>query len=186
MAYEGDGFPTTQITCEFIDNDSFNSPEGYKTLKIMYAFRRTEGPGMVEYKFSIPGIRNPIKTIPTQTFKFATFSRLGELIDLLTEGVTIQMIEAAELDSVQVSLASYENARLTAYTMTLVPSVPIKETNLIMISFPEQIGLPEDPAALSCASSFTNLIESLDCTYDSSFGIPNTVRVALTLVDGVG
>ena len=44
----------------------------------------------------------------------------------MTEGVEIQMIEAAELNTVQVSLSSYENARLTTYTLTLVPSVPIK------------------------------------------------------------
>ena len=131
------GFPTTQITCEFVDEDNFNSPDGYQTLRILYAFRRTEGPGLEEYVFSIPGIRNPIKTIPTQTFKFATYSRGGELIDLMTEGVEIQMIEAAELNTVQVSLSSYENARRAAYTLTLVPTVPIKQTNLIMISFPE-------------------------------------------------
>ena len=106
-------------------------------MKILYAFRRTEGPGLVEYKISLPGIRNPIKTIPTQTFKFATYSRLGELIDLMTEGAPIKMIEAAELNTVQVSLASYENAKRTTYTFTLVPSVPIKQSNLIMISFPE-------------------------------------------------
>ena len=55
----------------------------------------------------------------------------------MTEGVPIKMIEAAELNTVQVSLASYENAKRTTYTLTLVPSVPIKQSNLIMISFPE-------------------------------------------------
>ena len=77
------------------------------TLRILYAFRRKEGAGMVEYRFTIPGIRNPIKTIPTETFKLASYSRTGELIDLKTEGVEIQMLEAAELDTVQVSLGSY-------------------------------------------------------------------------------
>ena len=55
---------------------------------------------MTEYQFTIPGIRNPIKTIPTQTFKFASYTRSGELIDLKTEGVEIQMLAAAQLDTV--------------------------------------------------------------------------------------
>ena len=144
MALAGTGFPTTQITCEFIDQDDAPSSTGHYTLRILYAFRRTEGAGMVEYKLKIPGIRNPIKTIPTKTFKFASYSRVGELIDLRTENVTIQMIDAAELATVQVSLGSYENAKETTYTLTLVPSVPVKQDNLIMVSFPEQIGLPAD------------------------------------------
>ena len=98
----------------------------------------------------------------------------------MIEGVTIQMIEAAELNTVQVSLASYENAKRTTYTLTLVPSVPIKQSNLIMITFPEQIELP-DAADLGCSSSFTSLIESLECWYDESYEFSNTVRVALAL-----
>ena len=136
---------------------------------------------MVEYRFTIPGIRNPIKTIPTETFKLASYSRTGELIDLKTEGVEIRMLEAAELDTVQVSLGSYQNARSTTYTLTLVPSVPVQQENLIMVSFPEQIALPEDQSELACSSSFTSLIDSVTCSYDENYGIPRTVRVDMVL-----
>ena len=51
-ALEGTGFPTTQITCEFLDQDdeedSIDST-GHYTLRIMYAFRREDGEAMREY-----------------------------------------------------------------------------------------------------------------------------------------
>jgi hypothetical protein len=46
------------------------------------------------------------------------------------------MLEAAQLENVQVSVSNYTNAKLVDYTITLVPSVPIKQTNLILITFP--------------------------------------------------
>jgi len=74
VADETSGFPTSQITCEFLE--SKDASQDLK-LRIRYAFRRTQGEGMVEYRLTIPGIRNPIKTIPTGTFKFASFTRSG-------------------------------------------------------------------------------------------------------------
>ena len=53
------------------------------------------------------------------------------------------MIEPSTLDIVLVSLGDYTNAKQTSYTLTMVPTVPVWETNLMLITFPDQIALPD-------------------------------------------
>ena len=67
------GFPSSQITCEFTPPTS--ESDSYYSFKILNAFRRTEGQANVDYVFTLPGIRNPIQTIPTANFIFQTFTR---------------------------------------------------------------------------------------------------------------
>jgi len=104
-------------------------------LRILNAFRREEGAADRDYIFSVPGIRNPIQTIETGNFVFETFNRLSQPIDK-SSGGAITMITPAELSSVSLSLSSYTNANLVSYAFTIVPSVPVKTTNLIMFTFP--------------------------------------------------
>lgn len=176
-ALETSGFPSTQITCEF------TAPQPGDThfmFKILNAFRRMEGEADVDYVFTVPGIRNPIQTIPTSDFIFQTLTRDDQPIDR-SEGAAITMLTPAELQQVQVSLGSYSNSAKTTYEFTLVPSVPVKQSNFVMLTFPEEITLPEDSATLACSSTFDELIESLECDYDPAWPQANTVRVRMTL-----
>ena len=105
-------------------------------IRILNAFRRTSVPGKLEYKLTIPGLRNPIQTVPTFSFKFYTYDERHQLIDEKLSGVQIQMTRPAILDIALVTLGDYTNARVTDYTITMVPTVPVWETNLILITFP--------------------------------------------------
>jgi len=67
---------------------------------------------------------------------------------------------------VLVSLGSYTNAKLTDYTITMVPTVPIWEEGLIFVTFPEQIRLPDSSVLLDCATVFSSLLKDVRCSYD--------------------
>lgn len=127
----------------------------------------------------MPGIRNPIRTETTPSFKFSTFTRMGRHIDELNDGASVTMISSAELATVQVSLSSYTNSVKTKYTFTLVPSVPIQKENFILFTFPDEITLPEDVKELGCYSTFINLIDRVHCFFDEQY--ENTVRAELEL-----
>ncbi len=53
------------------------------------------------------------------------------------------MTKPSELDIVLVTLGSYVNANVTSYTITMVPTVPVWEQNLILVTFPAQIEIPK-------------------------------------------
>ena len=95
------------------------------------------------------------------------------------------MTEPSTLDIVLVTLGSYTNAKLTDYTVTMVPTVPVWEQNLILISFPAQIKLPESSVQLGCDTVFTGLLQDVKCSYDPQYEHGRTVRVDLTFADGV-
>lgn len=172
-AIENSAFPTMQIKCEFVDEPSTSKEfaPNHNTLRISNAFRRSEVQGGNEFGIRIPGLRNPILTTPTSSFVIASFTFPGELIDIVYEGVTIAMIENAELDSANLSIGSYVNYQKTTYTFTLVPTVPYTSSSILFITFPPQIALPETPAELGCNSAFTNLIKSVACSYDSNYAL---------------
>ena len=64
------------------------------------------------------------------------------MIDELLQGKSITMEQPSKLNIVLVSLGDYTNAAVTDYTVTMVPTVPVWESNLILITFPSQIALP--------------------------------------------
>ena len=67
----------------------------------------------------------------------------------------------------------------------MVPTVPIWETGLILVTFPEQIRLPDNSVFLQCTTVFTSLLKDVKCSYDPQFVLGRTVRVDLTFADGV-
>ena len=126
-ATKDSAFPNPeQISCLFVDNPSTSSTyvPNHNTLRIMNTFRRNSVDKEKEFGIRIPGLRNPILTTPTPSFVIASFTLQDELIDIISEGVSIAMIENAELDSVNLAIGSYVNYAKTKYTFTLVPTVP--------------------------------------------------------------
>ena len=111
-------------------------------MRVENAFRRTSVEGKQEFSLEIPGLRNPIQTVPTNSFKFRTYDQLGRPIDELNDGTTISMDQPSDLEIVLVTLGSYTNAEKNPYTVTMVPTVPVWELNLVLITFPDQITLP--------------------------------------------
>lgn len=65
----------------------------------------------------------------------------------------------------------------------MMPSVPVTGNMVVLVTFPEQIGLPERESDLNCQSTYTNLIRSVTCSIDKDRdnAIENTVRVAMDL-----
>lgn len=104
--------------------------------------------------------------MPTLSFRFYTYDIRGNLIDEKLSGVQLQMTYSSTLDIVLVSLSNYINARLTDYAITMVPTVPVWDQNLILITFPAQIKLPASSVDLDCTTAFTSLIEDIRCSYD--------------------
>lgn len=192
-ALEASAFESTQITCKFLDeeilSDPFrlrdpNTPDHF-TMRVLNAFRRTSVAGGSTFTLVIPGLRNPIQTVPTLSFRFKTFDIRGNLIDEKLSGVQLQMTFSSTLDIVLVSLNSYVNARLTDYTITMVPTVPVWEQNLLLITFPAQIKLPASESELDCSTVFTSLIEDLQCKIDPNYDLGRTVRIEMTFAPGV-
>jgi hypothetical protein len=122
-------------------------------LRILNAFRRSEGTAGTSYTFTTPGVRNPIQITPTPSFVFATYTRQGQSIDLI-EGASVFMSSAAEIKQVQVTLSSYINSNPVEYHFVLVPSVPVKAKSYIMVTFPDDITLPANPKTLDCQNTF--------------------------------
>lgn len=149
-ALEDSAFSTNQITCEFVDAKDLSDPyrlrdpdtPSHYTMRVENAFRRTSVEGKQEFSLEIPGLRNPIQTVPTNSFKFRTYDQLGRPIDELNDGTTISMDQPSDLEIVLVTLGSYTNAEKNPYTVTMVPTVPVWELNLVLITFPDQITLP--------------------------------------------
>jgi hypothetical protein len=71
-----------------------------------------------------------------------------------------------------------------SYFFTMVPSVPVKATNLLMFTFPPEITLPANANDLACTNSFKEIVSSISCSYDALYPKPNTIRVDLTLAAG--
>lgn len=63
----------------------------------MSAFRRQAGSSKVEYGLQLSGLQNPETILPSDSFKFASFTTANDPIDLLEEGVPIQMKQNAKL-----------------------------------------------------------------------------------------
>ena len=103
--------------------------------------------------------------MPTLPFQFRTYDEQSRIIDELNDGVTVRMLEPSTLDIVLVSLGDYTNAKRTDYTLTMVPTVPVWENNLILITMPDQIALPDSSVSLDCTSIFTNLLADVRCSY---------------------
>lgn len=88
-AVEDTAFSTNQIACEFLDGEALSDPfrlrdaatPDHFTMRILNAFRRTSVSGKLEYALEIPGLRNPIQTVPTFSFKFRTYDQLDQIID---------------------------------------------------------------------------------------------------------
>ena len=95
------------------------------------------------------------------------------------------MTAPSELNIVLVSLGTYTNAKLTDYTLTMVPTVPIWKDGLIFITFPSQMRLPDNPVQLDCSTVFKSLLADVRCSYDQNFEWGRSVRVDLTFADGV-
>ena len=106
-------------------------------MKILNAFRRSSVEGGKLFALEIPSLRNPIQTAETPSFKFRTFDARGFAIDQSLTGASIRMTTPSELDIVLVSLGSYVNSKVTSYTITMVPTVPVWQENLLLVTFPE-------------------------------------------------
>jgi hypothetical protein len=95
------------------------------------------------------------------------------------------MSSAAEIKQVQVTLSSYVNANPVDYSFVLVPSVPVKANSYIMVTFPHDINLPDNPRSLNCQNTFKQILKSVSCSYDLDFPLPNTVKVSMVLANGL-
>ena len=185
---ETSAFGSNQITCEFEDGEALSDPlrlrdplsADHFKMTILNAFRRRAVEGGQAFTLTLPGLTNPIQTVPTLSFKFRTYDQRGRLIDELASGVTIRMTLPSLLDIVLVELGDYTNAAETDYTVTLVPTVPVWQSNLILVTFPEQIELPASSVSLDCSTEFASLLEQVRCSYPNDPAWPRTVRIDLT------
>lgn len=75
------------------------------------------------------------------------------------------MDQPSKLNIVLVQLENYTNAAVTDYTITMVPTVPVWEQSVILITFPSQIELPDIPQRLDCFSIFKSLLADVRCSF---------------------
>jgi hypothetical protein len=89
------------------------------------------------------------------------------------------MTSAAQMVSASLSLSSYVNAATTKYTFQMAASIPIAESNKIIIVFPTEVTLPTAEADLACTTSDTQLFDSFKCKFYST--ITNAIQVEIDL-----
>ena len=130
------GFPSNMVTCQF---EKLNS--GSYRLRILNAFRTAAGQLGQTYSIRVPGIQNPIQTTATSPFRFITYNSDGEAIDEY-EGANIQMLESARIQNVELFPGSFINSQRTSFQINMVPSVPVKNNNIVMVTFPPQMSVP--------------------------------------------
>lgn len=63
--------------------------------------------------------------------------------------------------------------------------MPIIQSDNLLLTFPEQIGLPSDSSKLNCISVLDKLLAAVECVIYPAITTPNTVRVSLKFADGV-
>ena len=164
------------VTCQFEKLSG-----GSYRLRILNAFRTAAGQQGQSYTIRVPGIQNPIQTTATSSFRFKTFNSDSEEIDEY-EGENIQMLESARIQNVELFPSSYINSQRTSFEINMVPSVPVKSNNVILVTFPPQMSVPATDSELGCSSVFTNLIASISCKLDTRpTALPNSVHVQLLL-----
>jgi hypothetical protein len=130
------------------------------------AFRRSVGQADEAYTIELPGIQNPIKITTTPPFTIETFTSDDYGIDSFT-GSGVTMMNAAEIEEVQLVPSNFVNSKRVAYSFTIVPSVTLTQGMAILISFPEQIGVPDSDSQITCASTqYPHLISGITCQRD--------------------
>lgn len=54
-----------------------------------------------------------------------------------------------------------------------------------MFTFPKEMILPADSRKLNCQNTFKQIVDSISCDYDPDYPIANSVRVRMTLANGL-
>ena len=78
-------------------------------------------------------------------------------------------LNPATFKSSELVLESYQNTRRTKYTFTVVPSAPIGDGNVFLVTIPPELKLPDVDAEYACDSDSTKYFSRLACsTYNET------------------
>ena len=74
------------------------------------------------------------------------------------------MSKAALFKFSEFKLSSYQNTMRVMYKFTIVSTVPLKQGNVILITFPKQSKLPKSDSDYRCKSNTRSYIKALTCS----------------------
>lgn len=97
--------------------------------------------------FSASQIQNPVSLQPSSTFAFETQTSGGYTIDTITSGITVTMTSVNNLVSVEIAPESLINAATTNLELKIVASSPLKNGDVLIVTFPSQVKAPSGTIA---------------------------------------
>lgn len=96
-----------------------------------------------EVSFSVGQIDNPIyANHPTSSFQISTFSSTGYSIDTINSGVTVTMTSVNSFNSLAIAPESLVNGAVTNLEVTVAASSPVKDGDVLIVTFPSQVKAP--------------------------------------------
>ena len=164
-------FPSNQGHCS-IDSEQIIVYKGFQ--------QGAGGPGpSAEYSWTVPAVTSPASLLETSSFEIQTRDQFNDKIDEVLVGVTVEMSRPAEFKRAELILRSHQNAVRTRYLFRIVATNPLKNGNIIMLTFPEETELPDSDGAYACSSNTKVYIRSLACS--TAPAKPRTVKMVPTL-----
>jgi len=117
--------------------------------------------------------------LETLSFEIQTRDQFNDKIDEVLVGVTVQMARPAEFKRAELVLSSHQNAVRAKYLFKIVATNPLKNGNIIMLTFPKETELPDDDGVYACSSNTIDYISRLACSTVPTQ--PRTVKMVPTL-----
>lgn len=112
------------------------------SLTVNGGYSSASRPAGTRVSFSITQVRNPVSLQPTSSFSIRTRTQDDYDIDVVTSGVLVTMAAVNSLTSVEITPESLVNGATTTLEIKIVASSPLKNGDLLRVTFPTQVKTP--------------------------------------------
>ena len=126
--------------------------------------------------FSVSQIDNPVSTQPSSTFQISTFSSSGYNIDTKTSGIIVTMTSVNSFNTISLALDSLINGAITNLEFTIAASSPIKDGDVLIVTFPSQVKAPSGTVTWT-----GTLVLSNSLTWTKTSSSPETIKLIINL-----
>ena len=125
--------------------------------------------------FSVGNIRSPVSLQTSSSFAIKTQSVDDYDIDIITSGITVTMASVTDVTSVEILPESLVNGATTNLEVKIVPSSPLKNGDILRMTFPSQLTAPT--GTISCVG-YNALATSLSCAKIST--TPEIIQITMS------
>ena len=144
----------SNLKCAGVSNlpTSLSCSASSQTITITNAFSSSAGLEDTEIEFTISPLRTPLSVQTTSSFQVYSMDSSKRAIDSQTSGLTIQMTKGRAITVMTASVGDNTVNAYTSMTLSVTPSVPLKNEDIMSFTIPSAITLPSK-SSLSCTGS---------------------------------